>query len=198
MNFSAVILAGGKSSRMGRDKAWLEIGGQTLLARQIGMARALGALEVFLSGRTDADYSGFGCDVLHDKYVNAGPLAGIERALNAMRSPLLLVLAVDLPAMKPDLLLRLAAGSSSLGAIPCVNGRLEPLAALYPKTARELAQDHLQRGLLAVKDFASRCMRMGLAHRVEFPASESRFFASWNSPADLTRAAVANSFSHES
>jgi len=47
MNFSAVILAGGKSSRMGRDKAFLKIGGQTLLARQIQLARELGAARNF-------------------------------------------------------------------------------------------------------------------------------------------------------
>ncbi|HEY5345385.1 MAG TPA: NTP transferase domain-containing protein, partial [Verrucomicrobiae bacterium] len=59
MNFSAVILAGGKSSRMGRDKAFLEIGGTTLLARQIGLARELGAAEIFISGRAETDYSKF-------------------------------------------------------------------------------------------------------------------------------------------
>src|SRR5258705_13766374 len=89
MNFSAVILAGGKSSRMGRDKAWLEAGGQSLLARQIGLVRELGAAEVFISGRADADYSEFGCRVLQDKFPDAGPLAGIERALDATTSPLL-------------------------------------------------------------------------------------------------------------
>jgi hypothetical protein len=52
MNFSAIILAGGKSSRMGRDKAWLEVGGKTLLARQIELAGPLARSEVFISGRT--------------------------------------------------------------------------------------------------------------------------------------------------
>ena len=83
MIFSAVILAGGKSLRMGRDKAWLEIEGQTLLARQIALARETGAAEIFISGRADADYSAFGCPVLQDGFPDAVPLAGIERALDA-------------------------------------------------------------------------------------------------------------------
>ena len=104
MNFSAVILAGGKSSRMGCDKAFLEIGGQTLLARQIQLVHDAGAAEVFISGREGVDYSTSGCRVLTDKFPDAGPLAGIERALDTMTSPLLLVLAVDLPAMTAEFL----------------------------------------------------------------------------------------------
>src|SRR6266566_3753822 len=59
MNFSAVILAGGKSSRMGRDKAFIKVGGQPLLARQIQLAQTVGAKEIFISGREDVDYSNF-------------------------------------------------------------------------------------------------------------------------------------------
>ncbi len=68
MNFSAVILAGGKSSRMGRDKAWLEFDGQSLLARQIACVRRAGASEVFISGRAGVDYSAFGCPVMEDEF----------------------------------------------------------------------------------------------------------------------------------
>jgi molybdopterin-guanine dinucleotide biosynthesis protein A len=57
MNFSAVILAGGRSSRMGRDKAWPKIDSQTLLARQITLVRELGAVEIFIFGRAEADYA---------------------------------------------------------------------------------------------------------------------------------------------
>ena len=158
MNFSAVILAGGKSSRMGRDKAFLEVGGQTLLARQIGLARELCAAEIFISGRADADYSGFGCCVLQDKYSDAGPLAGIESALNATKSSMLLVLAVDLPGMSTEFLRRLAAGcSETCGVIPKLAGHVEPLAAFYPKATQSLAIAALERKSFAVKDFAGLC-----------------------------------------
>ena len=68
-----MILAGGNSSRMGRDKAWLRVDGQRLLDRQIALVRAVGAVEVFISGRADRDYSAFGGLVLHDKHSAAGP-----------------------------------------------------------------------------------------------------------------------------
>src|SRR3972149_4484685 len=81
MSFSAVILAGGQSSRMGRDKAWIEVAGQPMLAGALNLARNLGAREVFISGRAGADYSAFHCPVLFDLEPGLGPLGGIERAL---------------------------------------------------------------------------------------------------------------------
>jgi len=211
MNFSAVILAGGKSSRMGRDKARLEVGGQPWLARQVQLARESGATEVFISGRADTDYAAFGCRVLGDKFAGAGPLAGIERALEVVSSSRLLVLAVDLPAMNAELLRWLGAdGGESLGAIPRLNGNIEPLAAFYPKTAWKTAAGLMETcwpverrartrhvapplhfhagsetGTPSVKCFAEYCVESGLARFVELPVDEARCFANWNSPVDL-------------
>ena len=186
MNFSAVILAGGKSSRMGRDKAFLEIDGQTLLARQIETVRAAGATEVFISGRAGTDYSAFDGRVITDHFPDAGPLAGIEAALAATSNPVLLVLAVDMPGMTLDLLHRLVAFcTATTGAIPRVNGVTEPLAAIYPKTARAAAEKMLGRQSFAVKDFAALCVQSGLAFFVDLPAADSASFKNCNLPADL-------------
>jgi molybdopterin-guanine dinucleotide biosynthesis protein A len=186
MNFSAVILAGGKSRRMGRDKAWLEIGGQPLLARQIATVRAAGAMEVFISGRANVDYSVFGCQVLQDRFPDAGPLAGIEAALAAATHPLLLVLAVDLPEMPPQFLRWLTAGcAESSGLIPCLNGRIEPLAAVYPRSAHTLAAMQIRNDDKAVRAFAERCEQAGLVRFAAVPSDNARWFANWNSPADL-------------
>jgi molybdopterin-guanine dinucleotide biosynthesis protein A len=193
MNFSVVVLAGGKSSRMGRDKAFLEIGGQALLARQIQLARKIGAAEIFISGRADADYSAFGCRVLKDKFPNAGPLAGIESALDSISTPLLLVLAVDLPEMNAEFLQRLRAGcADDFGTIPCVKENIEPLAAFYPKAAQSLAETLLCAGDNAVATFAKQCVQSGLARFVDLPASEAKYFTNWNSPADFASAAMSS------
>ncbi len=176
---------------MGCDKARLEIGGQILLARQIQLAREAGATEVFLSGRDETDYAEFGCRVLPDKYPGAGPLAGIERALNAAGSHRLLVLAVDLPEMKADLLKRLLANCpENAGVIPRLNGNLEPLAAIYPKSSHPLVEVLLGDGNNAVMNFARRCVESGLARFLELSADDARHFTNWNSPADLASTAI--------
>ena len=171
---------------MGCDKAFLKIGGQTLLARQIQIARAAGAAEIFISGRGDVDYSASGCRVLTDKFPDAGPLAGIERALAAMTAPLLLVLAVDLPAMNADFLRKLMnASSENHGVVPRVNGNFEPLAALYPQAAQPIASAMLNQKSFAVKNFAARCEQASLVSCVDVSEIDAKFFLNCNSPADL-------------
>lgn len=186
MNFSAVILAGGKSTRMGRDKAFLEIGGQTLLARQLQLVSAAGAAEIFISGRIGVDYSCFSCRVLADTLLEGGPLAGIASALAAMTTPLLLVLAVDLPNMDAhflgDLLVKSAGG---IGIIPRVAGQMEPLVATYPRTAHPLAATRLRGRKLAVRDFVDACAADKLVTVMNFPLETAARFQNCNSPADL-------------
>lgn len=194
MKFSAVILAGGKSSRMGRDKALLQLGGQSLLARQISVAREAGASEVLISGRNQVDYSEFGCPVLLDRFVDAGPLAGIDCALEMTTSSLLLVLAVDMPRVSVEVLRALLLKSSGdVGVIPRVNGAVEPLAAFYPRASRKVILDlfseaHLKTGQTispakspSAMGFAERCVSIGLARFEDLPKETAHFFSNWNS-----------------
>lgn len=190
MSFGAVILAGGKSSRMGRDKAWLEIGGRSLLARQIDCVRAAGAREVFISGRRETDYSPLGCPVLADEFTEAGPLAGIAAALAALSEPLLLVLAVDMANMNANFLGRLHTRcSDGLGAVPVCDKIIEPLAAFYPKAAagliRKLLVEANGASAPGAKHFAQACEQAGLVRFTAVPPREAGVFKSWNAPADL-------------
>src|SRR5262245_21418784 len=73
VQFSAVLLAGGKSSRMGRDKAALVVDGVPLWQRQLATLRAAGAREVFVSGAARGPWTGMEC--IHDEVKGAGPLA---------------------------------------------------------------------------------------------------------------------------
>jgi hypothetical protein len=89
-----------------------------------------------------------GCRVLTDRFPGAGPLAGIEAALDASTSPLLLVLAVDMPGMSADVLQQLIGQcAKTTGVIPLVDGIIEPLAAVYPKSALPLVADLLAKSV---------------------------------------------------
>ena len=215
-NFSAVILAGGQSRRMGRDKAWLPLAGKSLLARQVELVRQLGPAEVFIAGRADTDYRALGCRVLTDRFFDAGPLAGIERALEATTSPRLLVLAVDLPNLTVPFLRRLAIGcAGEAGVVSRYDGHIEPLVAFYPKAAWpvlvRLLDEHLRRPPAAVAGsgvrglpvvgkreekgasvtrFAELCVAAGLVNFLDVSAADARCFANWNSPADLAASQV--------
>jgi molybdopterin-guanine dinucleotide biosynthesis protein A len=192
MNFSAVILAGGKSSRMGRDKAFLEINGQPLLVRQISLAQEAGASQIIISGRAGTDYSAFNCQVLVDQSPDLGPLSGIDAALQTVTDPLLLVLAVDMPYLTADFLKKLRTHCSrGAGAVPSSDEIIEPLAAFYPKSAAglipQLRANSLQPASPGGKDFAKLCVKAGLVHLLPLLPGETGLFKSLNSPADLRR-----------
>ena len=186
MNFSAVILAGGQSTRMGRDKAFLKLGGQTLLGRQIDAFAAAGADDILISGRRDADYSAFGHRVLYDQFSNAGPLAGIHTAMKNSNRPLMFVLAVDMPEMNAMFLRSLLlASAGEKGVVPRVGERVEPLAAIYPRAAMPIIEQMISQQNFAVRQFADACVRYGLATQSNVPAGLGRRFTNLNSSADL-------------
>lgn len=184
--FSALILAAGASRRMGRDKAWLPVEGQSLLQRQVALVRAVGGREIFISGRPDTDYSALGCPMLQDAFPDAGPLAGIERGLTAATTPLLLVLAVDLPRMDAATLEDLLSlCSCDAGVVPRISGETEPLVAIYPRKAHPLATEQLTTGHNAVRTFAQRCEAQGLVQFIDLPPDVAPAFTNWNRPDDF-------------
>ncbi len=186
MNLSAVILAGGESRRMGRSKAWLVVDGQPLIARAVDTARKIGVEEVFISGRVGEDYSALKCPVLLDLEPGFGPLGGIERGLSAANSPLLLVLAVDLPQMRPEFLEKLLARCDQLrGVVPRLDGRLEPLAAIYPKRCLVLASRLIARSRHAVCEFAEACLEERAVRAFRVARADAVRFSNWNRPADI-------------
>lgn len=189
LNLSAVILAGGESRRMGRDKAWVELGGKSLIAIAVEKVRQLGVGEVFISGRAGADYATLKCPVLLDLEPGFGPLGGIERALHVTRSPLLLVLAVDLPHMTDALLRKLAAGCDRLtGVVPKLNGEFEPLAAIYSKRCHAIAIAFIAKSRYAARDFAAACLRERAVRKFTVARGDAGCFGNWNSPSDLSAA----------
>jgi molybdopterin-guanine dinucleotide biosynthesis protein A len=186
MSFSAVILAGGQSSRMRRDKALLPCEGTTLLARQVRVLRELGPVQILVSGRADADYSALGLPVLLDRFADLGPLAGVERALEEAQSPLVLVLAVDLPRVTAAFLRGLAARCRPCaGVVPRTALGLEPLAAFYPRSMRPIATTMLREGRPAMSEFVRRGREAGLLDEWPCPPEDAGNFVNWNGPEDL-------------
>lgn len=186
MDLSAVILAGGASRRMGQDKAWLRFNGRPLLELAVDKVRKLGIEEVFVSGRWDVDYSSVPCPVLLDLEPEFGPLGGIERALQASHSPLVLVLAVDMPRMTTEFLQRLVDGCDHLtGAVPKLHGRLEPLVAVYPKRCHAFAFELIRLSRHTVRDFVAACRRERAVRIIPVPRWDARCMANWNSREDV-------------
>lgn len=184
--FSGAIFAGGRSSRMGRDKAFLTIDGQTLIARQAALLRGLGASELIISGRPDVDYGISDARIVYDPVKDAGPLAGLVAVLSAARHAWVLVVAVDLPKLDAAFLNRLLAlGGGRTGVVPHGPRGHEPLAALYPRALLPEAEAALQRGDYALHTLVERAEKNPLVTQFELKPADLNALANCNTPDDL-------------
>ena len=185
--FAAVLLAGGQSQRMGRDKALLPLAdGRLLWQRQLAVLQALEPAELFISGPAR---EGFPPDVplLADEFPGRGPLGGLAAALGAMESPRLVVLAIDLPRMTAEFLRGMLAREAG-GVVPRHDGArggfYEPLAAIYPREclpqarARLAGTDHSLQAFVREAVAASRIKEWPLRE-----AGDLAQFTNWNAPA---------------
>ena len=205
MSHAAVLLAGGKSSRMGRDKSALIVNGEPLWQRQLAVLRATEPAELFISGKSDGPYAGCGVEILADKIPGCGPLGGIATALRRCTSERLLVLAVDMPAMTANFLRSLIAESqrTAMGIVPSVaeDGRrrarialevrdaprahLEPLAAVYPRTALAIADECLRNGEFKLEAFIRKLEAIHLVRLRPVAENDAAFLTNWNAPEDI-------------
>ena len=184
---TAFILAGGKSSRMGVDKAFLDFDGRTLLERTLELARSVTG-DVRIVGGLEK-FAPFAPGV-EDIFPGQGPLGGIHAALRSSTSDLNLMLAVDAPFVSRALLQYLIREAhhapEATVVVPCCNGHRQPLCAVY---RREFA-DAAQRALIAGKNridvlfdmVKSRVIDEEELERVGFSAG---LFCNLNTPEDV-------------
>jgi molybdopterin-guanine dinucleotide biosynthesis protein A len=145
-SMAAFILAGGRSSRMGADKAFLELAGKPLIVRAVELARET-VPEVKIVGDPQK-FGAFG-PVIDDVYRNRGPLGGIHAALTSSEAEWNLILAVDVPFVPVQFLKYLLTRAESSGAtvtVPSIGEYFQPLCAVYRKQFLSSAEQALSEG----------------------------------------------------
>jgi molybdenum cofactor guanylyltransferase len=187
--FSAVLLAGGRSVRMGRDKAQIAVNWKgdivPLRIRQLGLLQSLGPAELFYSASAGKDEIA-GAKTIVDQWSNAGPLSGIASCLGAATKELVLFLAVDVARMEALFLEELLKKCApAVGIVPQIDGRYEPLVAVYPRSCVRFAVNQISRGQLRPQDLVQRLLREQLVQIYQVPPSETALFANWNRPEDI-------------
>ena len=159
---SAIVLAGGDSRRMGRDKALLPVRGRPLIALIVD--RLAGRFDdILISAGHGGDDRRFpGQTVVSDAAPGQGPLMGIATALPRVRHDLAFVIACDIPHIDLDFVERLIkrAGGCDLALPDRGDGRYEPLFAVYRKTVAGPAHDILAAGGRSILDLLDR-VRVG-------------------------------------
>lgn len=188
-DLTAFVLAGGKSTRMGREKAMLELDGRTLLERALKLASAVAAETIIVGAR--GEYERYG-RMIEDVYPEQGPLGGIHAALWASPTDFNLILAVDTPFLEArflEYLVEQARESGAVVTLPRTADGFHPLAAVYRRCFRETAGHALEEGRNKIDELFSqvetRILEREELERFAFPAA---IFENLNTPEDVERA----------
>jgi molybdenum cofactor guanylyltransferase len=181
---SLVILAGGLSRRMGRDKASLPAGGGTLVEH---LARRLAPVvdETIIAGGSDRpDLSGV--RIVGDRHLGLGPLAGMHAGLSAARHPHVWVVACDLPDVEPAigaLLRRLSPGYEAV--VPRIDGEPQGVCAMYAQVLASRIEAILDAGERSIKTLLGESkVRYVTPEELREVDPELRSFRNINTPAD--------------
>ena len=174
-SISAILLAGGKSTRMGRDKAALPFGDGTLLSVQLGKLRALGITDIVISG--------YGAGMIPDAVPGCGPLGGLAACLPRVQNPCALVISVDVPLVPEAALRSLIEAHTGGVTILRHGGRTEPLIAVYDAALGATAGRLLREGKRAV-----RALLDSTSCRAVDVDVDERFFLNCNTPEDYQKA----------
>lgn len=144
---TGIVLAGGASRRMGRNKALLPMGEASMIERAV---QAIGKVSsrVIISTNDPKSYHFLGVECVLDIHAGKGPMAGLYAALGASNTPWNVVAACDMPFIHEQFLqglLNLAITKDTVEAvIPVVQGRMHPLLAVYRREVMTSLERKLQ------------------------------------------------------
>ncbi len=191
------VLAGGRSTRMGKDKAFLQYGGRPLIEHAVDLLKSAEVKPHIVSSRSDLSAY---APMIKDLHPGCGPLGGIEAALAWSNSEWNVFLPVDLP-LQPSIFVRYLVERAGLtgaaATIPKYQGRPEPLCAVYRRDLLTGIRESLQAGKFKVMNGIENAVRPAeldlfsveavAATRNDWTADPPlrRWFQNLNTPSDL-------------
>jgi molybdenum cofactor guanylyltransferase len=196
---TAIVLAGGKSSRLGRDKALEKIGGKYLIERVIYSLSQLGE-DIIVVTAAPNQLSGLKVEKVLDTYPRTGAKVGLCTGINASLSFYSLVVACDMPFLNIDLLRYLLDSASGFdAAIPRIGDKIEPLHAVYSKNCISVLEEQISKDKMKISDLFSEInVRYVEAAEIERYDPQHLSLFNINSEADLKRAkAIVEKNSHD-
>jgi FdhD protein len=185
---AGIVLAGGESSRMGRNKALLEVNGERMIETAY---RRMAELfdEVLLVTNSPDVYDFIPCRKIADIYPGMGPLGGIHAALTSCDAERAFVIACDMPGLNPQLIRELSIMQDGVDVvIPETPGGLEPLHAVYAKSCLPKMEKMLQAGERRILSFFD-LAQVRLVPRGKIAALDPDYasFRNINTPEDYQR-----------
>jgi molybdopterin-guanine dinucleotide biosynthesis protein A len=180
-------MAGGKSTRMGRDKSLLKIAGIPMWQRQLGLLTSISS-DVLVVAPTRPEWLPGEAHWVADEIHDGGPMGGLATALAQSTHRLVLILAIDMPGISGEFLERLSnmMAPNGSGIIPQIDGRYEPLSAFYPRTALPIVKEQIFRKNYSLQTLVHRLVQAGLMQSFAVKPTDLCHFRNLNRPSDCT------------
>jgi molybdenum cofactor guanylyltransferase len=183
MNLTGIVLAGGKSSRMGADKGLMDYKGKKLIEYPLNLLTVF-CSEIIISSNNDA-YLQFGYTVVHDEIEDSGPAGGLAAALKASSNEWNLVLSCDVPFVDQETIQYLISfAGKGIGAVPAHNGYIEPLVAFYHRSFCHTLESYIKDGNLQMRRIVDH-PGITFVDFTSFLKKNPKIFKNLNSPGDL-------------
>lgn len=183
--FTAVLMAGGASSRMGQPKALLDYQGLPLWRFQANKLRELQPDELLISAPPALQLEQGPWKIIQDRQPNLGPLAGLDAALETMSTDYLVVLAVDMPAITVEFLRLVLDHPIGKGVVPELDGFYHGLVAVYPTKIRFIVKQILSSEDRSVQHLVRKACENNLVDIYPVTSEERPLFQNINRPSDL-------------
>jgi molybdopterin-guanine dinucleotide biosynthesis protein A len=184
---TGAILAGGRSSRMGTDKALLNLDGRPFVAYVSATLQAVFDRVILIANDASA-YGFLEIETFGDVYQKCGPLGGIHSALVHANGEDIFVSACDTPFVSRELV-RYVVGFRSHAAvkIPSLNQQLHPLCGFYSQRCLQSTTEQLEAGRYRVTDFVDAVGATVIPISSDLPFYREDLFSNFNTPGDLLR-----------
>ena len=182
---TGILLAGGKSSRMNRNKAFLELGGRPLVERSLAVLQTV-FTEVLISSNKPELFARYDVPVIKDEILGRGPLEGLYQGLKVATYDEAFFVACDMPFLEAELIRLLAKWIPEYDiVVPRLQSGPHPLHAFYHRRCLPAIKRNLEAGRLKVSDFCQACS-VRYVEETELQAFDnlSKVFCNVNTPED--------------
>ncbi len=181
MKITGIILAGGKSSRMGQDKGLMMLDGRPMVQHIINVVKLLVDEIIIIANNTE--YRKFDLPVYEDLIKDQGPLAGIYSGLNYSKSEKNIILSCDAPFVSKELISYLIKnGANHDVTIPKYDNKTHQLIGVYSKSCLATIKSELDKGQRKIKKALSK-VNLNIVDGNKF---DKKQFANLNAISDLT------------
>lgn len=184
-NMTCIILAGGKSSRMGRDKSFVRFLGKPLIENVIDKMERIFKKTIIVTNSPQL-YKKYKIETRVDILTGRGPLGGIHAGLSYSKNKYNFIVACDMPFLNEGLIRLMTERLADCDVVvPRCKGRLEPLCAVYSKSCIRPIENEISRNNLKMRNFLKILKIRIIEEETVSMTANSRSFVNINTPGEL-------------